>query len=58
MWYDSETTKRISEILYLIEVGANNGWMDSDGEYYDQQLEKDEHALNKLTQEQRNIFGL
>jgi len=58
MWYDSEMTKRISEMLHLLECGANNGWMDSDGKYYDQRLEKDERILNKLTQEQRNTLGL
>ena len=58
MWHDSEMTKRISEMFHLIEVGANNGWMDSNGKYYDQRLEKDECILNKLTQEQRNALGL
>ncbi len=57
MWYDSEKTKQIAQMLNLIEVGANNGWMDSNGEYYNQCLEKDKRAIKKLTFKQKRILS-
>lgn len=59
MWYDCGRTKEIAKILHLVEVGANNGWMDpSDGKYYKQTLEKDECAILKLTLDQRRDLEL
>ncbi len=59
MWFDTQRTKDIAAMLDLVEVGANNGWMQpSTGQYFDECLERDEKAITLLTPCQKRDLGL